>query len=354
MLSAVALLSLVAVGPRHPLPPPAVGDPDDVRAVVRVDSARHEVVVTIGPYLVAAMPPGVSHEMMEMEGGHDTPLIRFQWPVDGWMRGFSIEIVGKGGRPIDRRLLHHLIGVNFDRRQLLYPAFERIFGAGQETEAAFVPKTIGVPMSAGARLGMYMAWSNETGQDIEGVEVRVRLAYSPTNMAPRPVNALPIYMDVNLTVGGSNTFDVPPGRSEKAWEFTVPASGRLLGVGGHLHDHGVMVRLEDARTGRVLARVTAERSPEGKVTRISRQLFAVAGRGLRMVEGRRYRVVAVYDNGTGQTLVRGAMAHLAGLFWPDDLGAWPVLDLADESLQEDLAALNELGGHKHHEKTQGR
>jgi hypothetical protein len=27
-------------------------------------------------------------------------------------------------------------------------------------------------------------------------------------------------MDVNLTVGGSNTFDVPPGVSEKAHEFT--------------------------------------------------------------------------------------------------------------------------------------
>ena len=63
---------------------------------------------------------------------------------------------------------------------------------------------------------------------------------------------MPIYMDVNLTVGGSNTFDVPPGKSTKSFEFTLPVGGRLLGVGGHMHDYGVRVRLEDAETGKVI------------------------------------------------------------------------------------------------------
>ena len=39
-------------------------------------------------------------------------------------------------------------------------------------------------------------------------------------------------MDVNLTVGGSNTFDVPPGKSTKAFEFSLPVGGRLLGPFG--------------------------------------------------------------------------------------------------------------------------
>ena len=56
-------------------------------------------------------------------------MIRFEWPVDGWFRGFSIEIVDAAGKPIDRRLVHHLIAINFDRRQLLYPSYERIFGS---------------------------------------------------------------------------------------------------------------------------------------------------------------------------------------------------------------------------------
>jgi hypothetical protein len=38
-----------------------------------------------------------------------------------------------------------------------------------------------------------------------------------------------------------------------------------------------------------------------------------------------------------------------GLFAPSDYARWPALDLTDESLQEDLAYLSEMGqkGHKH-------
>ncbi|HEV8357870.1 MAG TPA: hypothetical protein VGQ17_14055 [Gemmatimonadales bacterium] len=339
MLSVVTMLALVAQSqvPAH----------DSARAEVRLDAGRHEVVVTAGPFSVHAMPPGMTHEDMDMSDAHSTPLIRFQWPVAGWFRGFAIEILDASGKPIDRRLVHHLIAINFDRRQLLYSAYERIFGIGQETEDAYVPKTIGVPMKAGEKLGMYLSWDNETGKDLDGVQVRLRLAYSPTNLNPRPLDALPIYMDVNETVGGDNQFDVPPGRSEKAWEFIPSVSGYILGVGGHLHDYGVSVRLEDAETGKVLTRIDATRAPDGKLQKIGRKLFAVKGKGLRLKEGHHYRVVGVYDNPTGQLIRKGAMAHMVGLFVPDDYTRWPRIDLSDPTLQEDLAALEELGAVEH-------
>lgn len=320
-------------------------------AQVRLDQARREVVVTAGPFSVASMPPGMKHEEMDMMADHATPVIRFEWPVEGWFRGFSIEILDAAGKPIDRRLVHHLIAINFDRRQLLYPSYERIFGIGQETEDAFIPKSIGIPMKPATKLGMYLAWANESGKDLEGIQVRLKLAYSPPNLNPRPLAALPIYMDVNLTVGKGNTFDVPAGRSEKSWEFTPPVSGRLLGVGGHMHDYGVAVRLEDAESGKVLSQIETARTPDGKVTRIGRKLFGVTGQGLLLKAGKKYRVVGVYDNPTGQTIVKGAMAHMVGLFAPSDYAKWPALDLTDESLQDDLAYLSEMGnkGHKHNQ-----
>jgi hypothetical protein len=323
---------------------------DEPTARVAVDAARRQVVVTAGPFHVAAMPPGMKHEDMEMMNEHNTPVIRFEWPIEGWVRGFAVEVEDAAGRPLDRRMIHHLIGVNFDRRQLLYSAIERLFGIGQETDDASVPRTIGVPMTRGAKLGMYMAWQNETGRDLDGVTIRVRFDYSPPNLNPRPLDALPIYMDVNLTVGGSNAFDILPGRTEKVWEFVMPLGGRLLGFGGHLHDYGTLVRLEDAATGKVLATVRAVRTPEGKVTRVSRGLPGVGGDGIELKEGHRYRVVGVYDNPTSETLRRGAMAHIAGLFAPYDLKRWPALDLTDETLQEDLASLSEMGkgGHPRH------
>ena len=339
MLS-VVMLGALAASSYDSVPP----------AKVVLDRARREVVVSAGPFNVRSMPPGMKHEEMDMMEDHNTPVIRFEWPVEGWFRGFSIEIVDGSGKPIDRRLVHHLIAINFDRRQLLYPSYERIFGIGQETEDAFIPKSIGIPMKPATKLGMYLAWANETGKDLEGVEVRLRLSYSPTNMNPRPLDALPIYMDVNLTVGKGNTYDVPAGKSEKAWEFSVPVSGRLLGVGGHMHDYGVGVRLEDVETGKVLTRIDSKLSPEGKLQSIGRKLFGVTGQGLLLKAGKKYRVVGTYNNPTGQTIVRGAMAHMVGLFVPNDYSKWPVLDLTDEQLQDDLAYLSEMGqkgGHKH-------
>jgi hypothetical protein len=154
---------------------------------------------------------------------------------------------------------------------------------------------------------------------------------------------MPLYMDVNLTVGGSNTFDVPPGKSSKAYEFSLPVGGRLLGVGGHMHDYGVDVRLEDAETGKVLARVTATRDAQGKVSKMSRKLFGVSGDGLKLEADHKYRVVGQYDNPTGETKVKGAMAHMVALFVPDDMSKWPAIDPADPTYQRDLASLQVRG-----------
>jgi hypothetical protein len=320
------------------------------RAQVQLDHSRHQVVVTAGPFLVHSMPPGMKHEDMDMMEDHNTPVYRFEWPVEGWLRGFSVEVVDANNRPIERRLVHHMIVVNFDRRQLLYPSYERTFGIGQETQDLALPKTIGVPMKPGTHMGLYLSWANETGKDLEGVQLRLRLTYSPANLNPRPVAALPLYMDVNLTVGKGNGFLIPPGRSEKAWEFSPVVGGRLLGVGGHLHDYGVGVRLEDVESGKVLTRLESSRTPDGKIKSMGRKLFAVAGEGLLLKAGRRYRIVGIYDNPTGEP-IKGAMAHMVGLFAPESYAKWPAIDLSDPTLQDDLAFLTEMGGgaanHKH-------
>ena len=319
------------------------------RAEVRLDASRHQVVMTAGPFTVHSMPPGMKHEDMDMMEDHNTPVYRFEWPVEGWLRGFAVEILDARNQPIERRLVHHLIMINFDRRQLLYPSYERTFGIGQETEDVALPKTIGVPMKPGTRMGFYLSWANETGKDLEGVQLRVRMTYSPANLNPRPLAALPIYMDVNLTVGHGNGFPIPTGRSEKGWEFTPAVSGRLLGVGGHLHDYGVGVRLEDVESGKVLTELASKRTPEGKIKGMGRKLFAVKGEGLLLKAGRRYRIVGIYDNPTG-TPIKGAMASMVGLFAPENYGKWPTIDLSDPTLQDDLAFLTEMGGggnHKH-------
>ena len=148
---------------------------------------------------------------------------------------------------------------------------------------------------------------------------------------------------------------MPAGRSEKAHEFSLPVGGRLLGVSGHMHDYGMLVRLEDVASGKVLTRVETKREKDGKVIGMGRKLFGVTGDGLKLEAGRRYRVVAVYDNPTGETLVNGAMAHMVGLFVPDDMALWPAIDESDPEFQRDLASLQVrgTGGDEHGEHEHG-
>jgi hypothetical protein len=317
--------------------------PPEPKVALAVDSSRKELVITAGPFNLPNMPPMEDHAMMDLGMSHDTPIQQFTWPMDAWFRGFHLEMVDSQGRPVTRDVIHHMIMVNFSRRMLLYQGPERLMGAGSETEDIVVPKSIGVPMDAGMRLGMYVAWHNSTGQDLSGVYLKLTMLWTPKNQNPPPVNTLPIYMDVNLTVGASNTFDVPPGRSQKTHEFTLPVGGRLLGVGGHLHDYGVRVRLEDAETGKVLTTVTATRDSAGKVLKVSRKLFGVSGEGLKLKANHRYRVIGEYDNPTNETLVRGAMAHMSGIFSPDDMSKWPAIDPSNPDYQRDLVSLQVRG-----------
>jgi hypothetical protein len=340
------VLAASAVASPKPVPPTSV--------TVAVDSSKHELTITAGPYDLPNMPPMDEHAMMDLGMSHDTPVQHFVWPIDGWFRGFRVALSDAQGHEVPRHVMHHLIMVNFSRRQLLYNAAERLMGAGTETDdEVSVPKTIGVPMSPGMRLGMYVAWHNDTGKDLDGVYLKVTMLWTPKNQNPQPVNSMPIYMDVNLTVGASNTFDVPPGKSSKAYEFTLPVGGRLLGVGGHMHDYGVDVRLEDAETGKVLATVKTTRDAEGKVIKVSRKLFGVSGDGLKLQADHRYRVVGEYDNPTDETKIKGAMAHMVGLFVPDDMSKWPKIDPTNPTYQRDLASLQVRGepdaaGHEGH------
>jgi hypothetical protein len=108
----------------------------------------------------------------------------------------------------------------------------------------------------------------------------------------------------------------------------MQVSGHLLAVGGHLHDFGKELRLEDAVTGKVLAEVKARRTKEGSVTGVSHGLYGIVGRGPHLVAGHQYRLVAVYQ-GSPADSIRGAMGVMGGIFAPDDYQLWPKLDRAN-------------------------
>jgi hypothetical protein len=338
------LAGLLVALPSPPQPPVAG---------IHIDQQRRVMTIVVGPFDVAAMPPGMMHAMHDEDPG--TIAQELTWPVDGWFRGFTTEVLDARGTPLSRRLLHHFTLVNYDRRTLFSPVAERIASASLESEDALAPKTIGAPMREGQRLGLYVMWRNQTGQDVQGVYLRLSLTWSPANLLPSPVATLPIVLDVNFRPGQVNTFDVPPGRSERSAEIVFPIPGRLLVVSGHLHDQGESVRLEDVETGRVVVAVAARRDPDGRVHGVARRLLALWGPGLRVEAGRRYRIVGVYNNVSGDT-ARHAMAELVAAFAPDDMRQWPQVDRTDPAYRQDLARYGVRTGqesarhdmHEHH------
>ncbi len=323
----------------------------DTQMSITVDSANSRIVVRTGPFHLPAKAAGMEgmhmdgmQSMQGMEGmegmEHHTlsHFMQFDWPVDGWLRGFRVDMTDAAGKPLPGKLLHHLIGVNLDRRQLVYHAVERLFGWGSETDPVELPSGLAVPLQDGEHLGMYAMFDNETGKDVDAY-LRLTIPYVSTADGSHPKAVLPLYIDVNNVIGGTTTFDVPPGKSTHSFEFEVPTSVRVLAVGGHLHDYGESVSLGGAETGKVLVKLKAKRDGKGHVEGVGRFVFGYNTDALHLVAGHHYRVVGVYVNPTDSTFKDGGMAHINGAVVPDDVSKWPVLDRNDPLVKKDIASL---------------
>ncbi|MDT8341990.1 MAG: hypothetical protein RQ751_10800 [Longimicrobiales bacterium] len=322
-------------------------------ARVSVDAERKEIEVLIGPFDVPATEPGMDHHAMDHSAHEEmySPMAVFRWPVDPGLKGFRLAAYSADGTRLPRDLFHHVIGVNFGRRQLVYPVAERLFGFGTETPDVKLPGALEVPVARGDSIGVYAMWKNETGVPLHDVYMQIILPYAEGDRMGEA--ALPVYFDTNNNIGGKTSFDLPPGRYAEAFEFEVPVGGGLLAASGHLHDHGQELRLENAETGEVLFRLLPERDAQGRVVaveqRIFRRFFKLMDARVRLEPGVRYRVVGVYDNPTGEVIPDGGMAHVVGLFVPDDLNRWPALDPNDRFFQEDAGALPPVLGAPEHD-----
>jgi hypothetical protein len=303
---------------------------------ITLDSARHTVVMRAGPFTAEPAEHSEHYGHAGMMDSDD-PVRRFTWPCDAWLRGFALRLEDAEGRELPLRWIHHLKVVNFARRQLVYPIIERLIAVSRESRDVKLPVSVGIPVRAGDELGVYVMWDAPADAPSHEVFIRIELQWTPANLLPRPVSALPFQVDVRFAVA-RNTFPVPPGRHEWASEFELPVGGHLLLAGGHLHDYGVSVRLEDAATGKQILNIEARRDSSGRLLGMPRKLLALRGEGLRLKAGRRYRIVAVYDNPTADT-IPGAMGIIGGLFVPDDLRRWPAIDVTNADYRLDLELL---------------
>lgn len=330
---------------------------DSVPLAVRVDSSSHLVTVEYVVPSASAQRAGHQHgaqpdsgaNAQAQHGGHDHAgghgahtrhVARFDWPVDGWIRGARVEVADAGGAPLSPRLLHHVNVINFDRRQLLHPALERVYAAGQETRPVSLPATVGVPVTAGMDFALLAAFDPATMQ--AGSRIRVIISWSPTNQVPRPLDVYPLLLDAGFQPGQTPAYDLPPGRTERTLEFVMPVSGRVLVAGGHLHDYGVELRLTDIERNEAVFTLEAVTDSAGRMRHIPLSVPGVIGRGRPLEAGRHYRLTVVYHNPTGKVIPAGAMGEMVLLFAPDDPGVALRVDRSQPEIIADVKSLSGL------------
>ena len=305
--------------------------------------ADEELVIELGPL---DLPAGASHH-----GAPQLPPLSAALPLEGWIHGYEVSLVDEGGRPVPRRLLHHVNLIVPGKRELFSPIMLRIGAAGPETDPVKLPRLLGYRVHRGDTLVVTAMMHNPEPRAYRGVRLRIRMSYTPRGRWMSPLSIYPFYMDV-MPPAGVHAYDLPAGRSQKSWEARPAVAGRILGVGGHLHKYGVALRLEDVTAREVLWEATPTLDNEGNVVGMPiGRFFWQLGR--RVHPDHVYRLTAVYENPTGRVIPDGAMGALSGVFLPDRPDDWPAVNERDPQYQLDVAVTyrrdQEQDGHGEHE-----
>jgi plastocyanin len=179
-------------------------------------------------------------------------------PVDGAVVAMDTRLVTGAGAPIPQweLMLHHIVysdgGPDRQRRDGACPgrpSFERFFGTSEELRPLTLPRGYGYPVAARDhwRAG-WMVMNHRA--DTRSALIEYRVTVDP-NPALRPVK--PLWLSVlSCARSPDPQFSVPGGGRPgsvyvRARSWRVPATGRIVALGGHMH--GGARRLEVAQPG---------------------------------------------------------------------------------------------------------
>ena len=241
------------------------------------------------------------------------PVAPISVPFDAWYVAYEPRVVDADGKPRPGQLLHHVELLNIDRRNFICPRQpERLFAAGSELSDWPQLSGVGYRVTKGQRIVVAAMFHNPTDQEVSNAYLEVRIRYALPDAA-RLTNVYPTWFLVSHC--GPTVYDLPPGRHVKSSELAVVYSGKLLGVGGHIHDYGRQLRLDNATRNEHIATLDINVDADGRLRSIPVIVFP---QGYRINAGETVKVTAVYDNPTGRAMLKAAMGIVVGYFLPVD------------------------------------
>lgn len=273
------------------------------------DETQHVLTLRLGPWSL----PG--HAGMNVAQAPD-----FHWPVpiDGWFTAYYPRLEDASGNTLPGHLLHHVALYDTAHANFLCPSQpEHIFGAGGEM--ADWPPILGVGyrVRRGDTILISTMFHNDEAASYPQTYLEIKIEYQPLAGGPELRAVRPAWFDVKEC--GNSGYDLKPGRNVTTGEFTLDSSGRLLGLGGHLHDYGEQLTLADDTTHQQIANLHAKLDAKGRLISVPIVRFTQQG-GLPLAKGDVMKVTAVYNNRTGKELPDSAMGIMVGYFLPDGEG----------------------------------
>ena len=280
-----------------------------VKLDVKTDGLAQVITLRLGP---VDLPARSDHRVIAQP-----PDLFWVVPLDGWLVAYHPRLIDDAGRAVPGRLLHHVAFWNTGRSDFLCPnKQEHIFGAGGEMNDWPVLADYGYRVTKDERIRVETMFDNPTETAYPKTYLEVKIEYRAREAGGAPLKSVyPTWFDVMEC--RDSAYDLRPRMSVTTGEITLRYAGTLLGVGGHLHDYGQRLLLENLTRKEQIALLNSTLDPQGRILTMPVHTFSDRG-GYRLNRGERIRVSATYDNRSARLLSEGAMGIVVGYFLPDD------------------------------------
>lgn len=128
---------------------------------------------------------------------------------------------------------------------------ERFAAAGNERTIIEMPATYGYPIAADSNITMISDLMNHAEEE-KTIYIKVEYDFVPKAAAPTMTPVRPVWMDVAPCSSILDTYKVDKGPSTTASEWEVNVPGKVVAMGGHLHNDGITLTATNKSTGEVL------------------------------------------------------------------------------------------------------
>ena len=219
---------------------------------------EQETAVRYGPYTLQPGP-----ETPDGRHGHAHSGNQFAFGVEKpcsncYITGMVARLTDENGVTAGAStnvFLHHMLLFNTDAGRAdatCSPGFpfplglfgQRFFASGDERTPIMFPDGYGYRVGTG---GWNLIWDLMSISSVpETVYYEVNFTWVP-DTTPGITDVEPVWFDVDQC--GDSQIDIPVGPSQQSWTWTVNRPGEMVGVGGHIHDNGINLTVDNITTG---------------------------------------------------------------------------------------------------------